>query len=821
MNIIEKIVNFVEMGVPHQSESAYQKACHSLLQKVGLGSFLPYLAYDDEDEIYINRDSIGFVLEATPIVGAGQELEEVIASIFQDILPLGSSFQVLLWASPKIAPILDYWEAHRIGRGDIYANLARQRNQFLANKVWPTHSQEPARLRNFRILLSYSEPGGNYDKERKIRIKSLINQIKTTLEGGKLYSINANPEKLLGFLSEIVNFNTSITPEQTTWFEETPLSSQVAESSNRIAVMKDRLAYGDGNLEARLFDVSQYPKAWYLGAMSELIGSLRDNFKQIPSSFFIHYGAHICDDRRLDARMDMKSRNIENQAKTPFANWIPSLVREAQETRYVIEERSLGARYLKVRYQIGLMAPAEDMDLAEQHLLDLYRANGWRLMRTKYHVLPSFLGVLPMTWGSGGALSSVYFDAAKTTLSTEPAKVWPVVAEWKGTSTPGTLLTGRRGQLFYWYPFDNDQGNYNVCVVGKSGSGKSVFMQEMMTSVLGLGGQVFVLDVGRSFKRTSEILNGAYIEFSPHSNLILNPFEAVPEREGSDEALGMLSCILSLMAAPKEGTTDIENAIIQKALIEVWRAKGQKSEVTDVVEILKEDDDLISQRLAKMLFPYTRSGIFGRFFHGKSTIDLSSDIMVFEFEELKEQKDLQAVILQILILQITNRVYLGDRKRETALFLDEAWDLLRNGQSGFFIETAARRFRKYKASLVTGTQGVDDFYRGEAAKAAFDNSDWLCLLSQKKESVEQLRESKRVMLDEPGVASLIQSLHKKKGEYAEIAISGPPGVTVGRLRLDPFSRILYSTNPEEYAAVEGLVKQGLSLSEAIRKVAAC
>ncbi len=56
------------------------------------------------------------------------------------------------------------------------------------------------------------------------------------------------------------------------------------------------------------------------------------------------------------------------------------------------------------------------------------------------------------------------------------------------------------------------------------GSGKSVFMQELMLSVLGVGGKVFVLDYGRSFKRTCLILGGNYIEFDMKNPISINPF---------------------------------------------------------------------------------------------------------------------------------------------------------------------------------------------------------------------------------------------------------------------------------------------------------
>ena len=92
-----------------------------------------------------------------------------------------------------------------------------------------------------------------------------------------------------------------------------------------------------------------------------------------------------------------------------------------------------------------------------------------------------------MTWGEGAIDDSRRFQKTKTTLSHEPANLMPLQGEWQGTASPGMMLVGRRGQIFTWSPFDNNEGNYNVCVVGRSGSGKSVFMQELLTSMLGHG----------------------------------------------------------------------------------------------------------------------------------------------------------------------------------------------------------------------------------------------------------------------------------------------------------------------------------------------
>ena len=55
----------------------------------------------------------------------------------------------------------------------------------------------------------------------------------------------------------------------------------------------------------------------------------------------------------------------------------------------------------------------------------------------------------------------------------------------------------------------------------------------------------------------------------------------------------------------------------------------------------------------------------------------------------------------------------------------------------------------------------------------------------------------------------------EQGKYAEVLINGADGYAVGKLLLDPFSQLLFSTKPEDYAAVNELNKQGYSITEAI------
>ena len=75
------------------------------------------------------------------------------------------------------------------------------------------------------------------------------------------------------------------------------------------------------------------------------------------------------------------------------------------------------------------------------------------------------------------------------------------------------------------------------------------------------------------------------------------------------------------------------------------------------------------------------------------------------------------------------------------------------------------------------------------------------------------------MLDEYK-EKVINSVKTEQGKYAEVLINGADGYAVGKLLLDPFSGLLFSTKPEDYAAVQDLRKRGYDISSAVEQVLA-
>ena len=273
------------------------------------------------------------------------------------------------------------------------------------------------------------------------------------------------------------------------------------------------------------------------------------------------------------------------------------------------------------------------------------------------------------------------------------------------------------------------------------------------------------------------------------------------------------------MARPNANATDEEMSFLEKALKAAWEEQGNNASITTVAQWLARQESRVCQNLAHLLYTYTKDGMYGKYFDGPSNIDLTNSFVVLELQELKSKKDLQRIILLVLMYQISEAMYLSDRSQIKSCIIDEAWDLLGgdNDSAAKFIETGYRTARRFKANFVTITQSINDYFKNPASRAAFENSDYNIILGQNSESIDQLKASGRFNLNAFS-EKLFKSL-RKTDDYSECIIKDPSGMLVHRIIFDPYSRILYSSKGDEFEAVNKLVAQGITLREAIEVVA--
>lgn len=774
--------------------------------------YLPYRAYDPETGIFISKSSLGFTIEAAPLVGSDFTFQKEMLSVFQELMEEGSSIQCMLLADHRVGPFLNNWEIARRDAPEIFQKMVKKRCDFYK-------TSKTVCSRRYRFLLSYSLPSKGANKMQLKSLKEIKERLLKILNT-VTYAFPWDAKMFVHSLDGFINFQQSTDSRERNWDEMENLSSQLSRGG-RLQVREDALQWkNEDNSLFRSYRTVDFPNSWCLSAMQNFIGDFFRESYRINTPFYLHYGVHCPSQERAENSNWMRMQAIENQGKSgALLRMIPALAEELRECDHVRRSIEQMDRFVWTQFGVGIWSEKEHIHRQEQAIKGLFRINGFSIAANDCLHLPQFISSLPMAWAEYVEdLKEV--SLLKTTISSEASNLVPLQAEWYGTSTPGMCLLGRRGQIYHWYPFDNKNGNYNCVVVGRSGSGKSVFMQELLMSSLGVGARVFVLDVGKSFEKMCHMIGGQYIEFSKNVDLCLNPFTHISttDAEEREQSFSLVKSIISSMAAPEHGATDFQNSLIEQAIRFAWKEHEQETNISHVVDYLCKHEDDRARSLGVILTTFTKDGSYGRYFEGKNNVNFENPMVLIELEELKEKKDLQIVVLQLFIMTITNQTFLGDRKTPFHICIDEAWDLLRGKQTGVFIETLARRLRKYNGSLVIGTQSVDDFYSTPGSLAAYENSDWMCLLSQKKSSIKRFSESGKVEMDEKKQAAL-ESVHTKHGEYSEVMIcDGEGNYSIGRLILDPFSGLLYSTKADEYAKVKNYQAKGMGVSQAIEKI---
>ncbi len=782
-----------------------------VLEAYNLTDFLPYRSYDPKEGLFHNQHNLGFVLELTPLCGVEDKLLNDITAICEEVLLEGDYLQVMLWADPRVEPFLSAWSNPRHNHSSLMSKLASKREQHLLSaNIAP---------RNFRVLLSYTTSAAEQDKESRrkcLDVKTRLMNMLKAYTGVKSWRANDLIQTLNGLLYPDLGINI----KDKTWDPLQDLSSQIGEIGYKHNISKQAINFNDC-LKGRTYSVSKWPGHWWQAAMSELLGSNDSEFARIRGNIYLHLAIYVPSQRQIIESFENNYKFLEMQGRSAkLLELIPSLRDELEDYQFTRRSLYSGRRLLKLHMSAGLVSPENELESNEQILTNLFRNQGFTLTANNHLHLPHYLGALPFMWHDGWqqefGQKGLKF---KTSLSSEPANLMPLQGEWKGTPSPGMILQALKGQLFNWHPFDNNSGNYNVVVVGKSGSGKSVFMQDLLVSTLSNKGKVFVLDMGRSFENTCKLLGGQFIEFGRTSEICLNPFTNIPQDQPArDEAFSMLKSVIALMAAPSDDLGDYDKAIIEKSIREVWKEHGNKATITDIAAWLSNMEDEKARRLGVMLTPYTKDGVYGRYFHGENNTNFNHSMVVIELDELKAKPELQGPVLQLFIMNITSQMLLGSREIEFHICMDEAWKLLAGKQMGSFIAELARCLRKYRGSLVTGTQSINDFYNTPGAMAAFENSDWLCFLSQKQESIESLKHNNRLSLD-LNMETVLKSLSTSHGQYSEVMIYNPDyGYATGRLILDKFSELLYSTQASDYKWLRQLQRQGYDLGAAIEYI---
>lgn len=796
-------------------------------EHIRASGIIPVLAYDEDDFIFLMDDcSIGFGFLCDPISGADEKTQERFQGFLNQDYPSKTVMQFVLFRSPDITDQMYRMIGLRDGFTDpILTTVIRERVKWLSDHTMDRMTAKTDKgtfdngiIHDLKLFITVKVPiKSNLPTDKEI---SSLSELRTKVRSS-LSLIGLHPRELtaamyIRAMNTMLNWGKQASwhNDSRDWDKDRPICEQVFDYDTDLHVEPDEIRLGSWH--AKVLSAKKMPDVMYFGDSITYAGDLSGANGGIKENYMIVSNVLFPEVEKAKGHLERKRQITVNQAYGPMLKFVPVLADKKNDFDLMYESINQGAKPVKISYTMVIFAPTKQRaQAASVAAQGIWRENRFQLMEDKFVSLPMFINSLPFCTDRQAIKDLFRYK----TMTTEHAiAILPIFGEWKGTGTFHAALMSRNGQIMSLSLHDSDT-NKNLVIAAESGSGKSFLTNELIFSYLSEGAQVWVIDAGKSYHKLSEMLEGDFLHFEEGTGICLNPFELVKNYEDEEDAIVSLVCA---MASAKGLLDEYQIASLRAIMSELWAKQTTTMTVDSIADRCLMDDDRRVKDIGTQLFAFTKNGAYGKYFGYGNNVKFKNRFTVLELDELNGRKHLRQVVLLQLIYQIQQEVFLGERNRKKLVIIDEAWDLLKEGEVGSFMEHAYRKFRKYGGSVAIATQSINDLYENPVGRAIAENSSSFYLLGQKSDTVDLIQREGRLSLSEGGF-SMLKTVHTTAGVYAEIFVKAKRGIGIGRLIVSEFQKLLYSTDARDVHAIEKYLQANkgnpnYTIVEAIREV---
>jgi hypothetical protein len=378
---------------------------------------------------------------------------------------------------------------------------------------------------------------------------------------------------------------------------------------------------------------------------------------------------------------------------------------------------------------------------------------------------------------------------------------------------------GRTVELLNLY--DEQHPNHTLLIAGRSGSGKTMSANVLMSRCLALGARAFVIDRAGHYETLSRLVDGAQqIEIGAEdSAYALNPWDVPDPARVPREKVAFLIALHQVMMGRLDGqqlgmlasgiravygkAAALGSSPTESLLREELRAQADDAQKADAPEIAAT-----LRNLADQLSEYCGEGTYAYLLDRQTTVPVDSPLVIFDTRSCPESQ-LQLVMFSIMeyVTGTVQRHWAAHRadavKPGAPLFLgrsmmliDEAWHLIRRDETGEYANDLARRARHLGLALIVMSQQLSDF-NTENGKALVRNSAQQLLLAQNPQEIPFIAETVELSERE---ASELGRLKTVKGRHAQMLwLNGARGHSKVTLRVGPTEYWAFTSDPTEVA----------------------
>lgn len=800
----------------------------------GYESILPYHAYDEVRELFINDSSAGFGWELPIFAGANDEIIVKLTDMLNFALPETGDWygQVIRWGNNKVGQQLDEIKQKKGALGGIYETLANNADRYYryaALERFFNRQDWPVCLRDNRLFFFVSLKVKRNLLDAMEELISVRDTFEKEMASKNIDYVRLQVEGFLSILRDWFNHDRDdlYYAKGNDYDDLNPLRSQIKAPNFELGVHDKFLEIafdkGDRTIENRYvgFVFNKLPQKFALWQGADSFARLTKPAESITCPYVYSISFKVLPREKALSLSENGLNDTKNIATTTLGKFMPTAREAAQEWDHLRRELLEGNVKLAEGY-LSLMIFTEDerqkQDIAQT--LNAFRANGFELTQKKYLQQQIFLSSLPFMIAEGLWEDLKVFGLVRFMKTFSVINLMPLVADYK-VAADGLVIPSFRHQLACFNLFSQDLrvDNRNAAVSAASGSGKSFFVQDIALDVLSQGGRVWIIDKGESYKKLCHLLNGTYID---SRNLRLNPFTFLNDLEND---IPVATDLIAVMASPNAELSPVQFAHLQDAVLKAYQARGNNAKIDDVIialgDIYKAHEDLRIKDIMTLLSHYKSDGQYGRYFNERSMLDPNAKLTVLELGGFEQNDNLLRPVLFSLILTIQEQMFQTSRLVPKLCIIDEAWALLtgENSQAVRFIETGFRTARKHGGSFLTITQGLGDYFKSAEAKTLWENSSIKIILRQGDKSALGLKNNDKEILSpvEQNVLSTFQAAASTG--YSSLMLKCGDVTSFHRFFADPSKRILLSTESKQFEQVEALLTAGKSLEVAVMEIA--
>ena len=837
------------------------------------------LAIDNEKRIFLCGDhTLGFCFECQPLSGGSEKEKDKVDQLLSQNFPENTTISFLLFRSPDIEENVLAAERLRFHfNHPLLTPVFQERENFLkefTQKDLISTSSAGARFNigrvvDVKLIVSVKIPfsGEVPSEDSQAEVLEWATKLQSGLKNIGFAPIQMDADRYVRFMNVFINWDPKATWRQRVeglWEDDKPIPAQIFDPESSVW-MANPNHIQIGKKFVKVLSAKKMPESTYFGNAIQYIGDLSGNNGGIHQNYAVCCNIIFPDPLKMKDSLSKKRTWANNQAYGPLMKFDPMLgqIKESFDTIY--DSLMNGGRPLKTTFSVILFGDSEkEITSLSSQAQSFWSDQHFTLKDDMYVMLPLFTNCLPLCCDRF-AINELW--RYKTMTTKEVSAILPMFGESKGSGTAHLQLLSRNGQIMSVSLHDSST-NQNAVVAAESGSGKSFLLNEIVLDYMSEGARVWIIDAGKSYKKLCDALNGDFVEFSDQSTISLNPFETIVNWNDEEDAAVNL---LGTMASMKGRLDDYQQAALKAHMHQLWEesqarrmavAGRQVSEINayfdnQIAQVMQQNpqnaqgiiDDLNVKReteIYKALPPpdmsidavaeaclrdpdgrvrdvgvqlgsFCSNSSYGKFFAGHNNASFNGDLTVLELDELQGRKHLRQVVLLQLISQIQREIFLGERNRKKLVIIDEAWDLLKEGEVASFMEGAYRKFRKYGGSAIIATQSAGDLIGSPAGVAIQNNSANTFYLGQKATTLEQLR-AQNTLVMEDWAFNLLKSVRTEAGVYSEIFFQQGQIQSVGRLVVSAYQKLLYSTNPVDVNDIKQYQLQGMTVDQAIKAV---